>query len=54
MFMSRVGDQLRQTVVDDLKKFVPNAKMPENMFHFAWSSDPTKIAESALVNACGS
>ncbi|KAH7357518.1 hypothetical protein BKA66DRAFT_612630 [Pyrenochaeta sp. MPI-SDFR-AT-0127] len=49
LFMSRVGDQLREIVMDDLKKYVPEAELPENMWLFAWNSFPVKAAERALT-----
>jgi salicylate hydroxylase len=48
LFMSRVGDEHREKVMGDLKKFVPGAKMPENMFLHSWKSFPVKEAEHAL------
>jgi salicylate hydroxylase len=50
MFLSRVGDELQEAVMDDLRRFVPNAKMPEDMFRYAWASYPTKDAEGMLAS----
>ncbi|KAJ4351120.1 uncharacterized protein N0V89_006459 [Didymosphaeria variabile] len=48
LFMSRVGDEHREKVMGDLKRFVPDAKMPGNMWLHAWKSFPVKEAEYAL------
>ena len=48
MFMSRVMDTLRESVMDDLKQFVPKATFPENMFEYCWDSYPAKDAERTL------
>jgi salicylate hydroxylase len=50
MFLSRVGDELQEAVMGDLRRFVPNAKMPEDMFRYAWASYPTKDAEGMLAS----
>ncbi|KAL5371674.1 hypothetical protein DPSP01_014089 [Paraphaeosphaeria sporulosa] len=51
MFLSRVGDELQEVVMDDLRRFVPNAKMPEDMFRYAWASYPTQDAERILASS---
>ncbi|KAH7134865.1 hypothetical protein B0J11DRAFT_595681 [Dendryphion nanum] len=49
LFMSRVGDEHRETVMDDLKRYIPDAELPDNMWEFAWNSFPVKQAEHALA-----
>ena len=48
LFMSRVGDEQRERVMNELHRFIPEAEMPENMWLFAWDSYPAKAAEKAL------
>ncbi|KAF2647736.1 FAD/NAD(P)-binding domain-containing protein [Lophiostoma macrostomum CBS 122681] len=48
LFMSRVGDEYREKVMGDLKRFVPDAKLPENMWLHTWKSFPVKEVEYAL------
>lgn len=48
LFMSRVGSEIREAAMADLKAFVPDAKMPENMWLFTWNSFPAREAERAL------
>ncbi|KAF1936600.1 FAD/NAD(P)-binding domain-containing protein [Clathrospora elynae] len=50
LFMSRVGDQHREEVMSDLKKFIPGAELPDNMWLYAWNSFPVKEAERALAS----
>ncbi|KAJ4319010.1 hypothetical protein N0V94_004147 [Neodidymelliopsis sp. IMI 364377] len=48
LFMSRVGDEHRENVMEDLKRFVPDAELPDNMWQYAWDSFPVKEAQHAL------
>ncbi|KAH5319261.1 hypothetical protein HBI12_113530 [Parastagonospora nodorum] len=48
LFMSRVGYEHREATMEDLKRFVPDAEMPENMLYYAWASCPGRDAESKL------
>ncbi|KAF2993830.1 hypothetical protein E8E13_002324 [Curvularia kusanoi] len=48
MFMSRVADDKRQQVLEDLKRFVPNATCPTDMAQLTWRSDPIKTAKEEL------
>lgn len=48
LFMSRVGDEQREKVMGDLREYLPEADMPENMWLFAWDSYPVRDAEKAL------
>jgi salicylate hydroxylase len=50
LFMSRVGDEHREVVMGDLRKFIPDAELPENMWLYAWDSFPVKEAERALAS----
>ncbi|KAL5377865.1 hypothetical protein DPSP01_009479 [Paraphaeosphaeria sporulosa] len=51
MFLSRVGEQFQEVVMGDLRRFVPSARMPEDMFEYSWCSYPTRDAERALASA---
>jgi salicylate hydroxylase len=51
LFMSRVGNEDRAEVMEELKRYVPDATMPENMVMYAWDSYPVKAAEKALASA---
>ncbi|KAJ5246005.1 hypothetical protein N7468_000988 [Penicillium chermesinum] len=44
MIMSRINDERREEMLNELRRFVPNAELPKNMFAFAWASDPIKKA----------
>ncbi|KAH6618439.1 hypothetical protein C7974DRAFT_474297 [Boeremia exigua] len=48
LFMSRVGDEHREAVMKDLKQFIPDARMPDNMWLYAWDSFPVQLAQNAL------
>ncbi|KAF7679750.1 salicylate 1-monooxygenase [Alternaria burnsii] len=48
LFMSRVGDEHREVVMEDLRRFVPGAKMPTNMWLYAWNSFPVQAAQDFL------
>lgn len=47
--MSRVADHDRAKMIPELRKFVPDAEVPVNMFEYAWTSDPIAKAR-ALVS----
>ncbi|KAH7072043.1 hypothetical protein BKA63DRAFT_567972 [Paraphoma chrysanthemicola] len=49
LFMSRVGDEHREVVMEDLRKYIPDAELPQNMWLYAWDSFPVKEAERALA-----
>ncbi|KAL4807579.1 monooxygenase [Aspergillus unguis] len=42
MMMSRMSDDRRGEMMDGLKRFVPDAQLPRDMFAFTWLSDPVK------------
>lgn len=51
MILSRMDDGRRGEMADELRKYVPDAEVPENMFAFAWNSYPTREAERLLQAA---
>ncbi|QIW98252.1 hypothetical protein AMS68_003770 [Peltaster fructicola] len=48
LFMSRKRFDKREEMMPELRKYVPDAQFPEDMFRFAWSSCPDKLAMQAL------
>ncbi|KAF7552181.1 hypothetical protein G7Z17_g4502 [Cylindrodendrum hubeiense] len=44
MFMSRVNNERRAEMMDDLRKFAPDAQFPEDMFEYCWDSYPIRDA----------
>ncbi|KZM28342.1 salicylate 1-monooxygenase [Ascochyta rabiei] len=48
LFMSRVDGPYTDTVMGDLRRFVPDAEKPENIWLFAWNSFPVKDAQRRL------
>lgn len=44
MMMSRTSDERRGEMLDELRRYVPNAELPKDMFAFTWPSDPVKGA----------
>lgn len=51
MMMSRINDERRAEMLDELRRYVPDAKVPENMFSFAWGSYPGREAGCLLEAA---
>lgn len=51
MILSRMDDERRGEMADELRKYVPDAQVPENMFSFAWNSYPAKEAGVLLQAA---
>jgi len=51
MILSRMDDERRGEMADELRKYVPDAEVPENMFSFTWNSYPAKEAEVLLQAA---
>lgn len=51
LFTSRVGNEERAEVMEELRRYIPDAKMPENQVQYAWDSYPMKEAEKALAAA---
>ncbi|KAF4548398.1 FAD-binding domain-containing protein 35 [Elsinoe fawcettii] len=49
MYMSRVENERRHEMLDDLRQFVPEATVPENMFAYTWESFPVKQAKDLLA-----
>lgn len=48
MMMSRVNDERRGEMMDELRKYVPSAELPENMWLYAWNSFPAKEAQHLI------
>lgn len=51
MILSRMDDGRRGEMIDELRKYVPDAEVPENMFSFAWNSYPAREAKRLLQAA---
>ncbi|RAL03650.1 putative salicylate hydroxylase [Aspergillus ibericus CBS 121593] len=51
MMMSKVDDDRRAQMLDELRTYVPDAQFPKDMFSFTWSSFPGRDAERLLRNA---
>ncbi|CAG7921648.1 unnamed protein product [Penicillium olsonii] len=49
MMMSRTNDERRGEMMDELRRFVPDAELPKNMFAFTWPSDPVKEAAQLVA-----
>lgn len=50
MMMSRINDERRAEMLDELRRYVPNAELPKDMFAFAWPSDPVKDAAHLVAS----
>ncbi|KAL4980950.1 hypothetical protein BDW66DRAFT_156088 [Aspergillus desertorum] len=44
MMMSRTNDERRGEMLDELRRYVPHAELPHDMFAYTWPSDPIKEA----------
>ena len=51
MMMSRINDERRGEMLDELRRYVPNAELPHEMFEFTWPSDPIKEAAHLVASA---
>ncbi|KAJ4246084.1 hypothetical protein NW762_013829 [Fusarium torreyae] len=51
MFMSKVNDERRGEMMDDLRKFVPDAVLPPNIFPYLWNNHVLDDAQKALSAA---
>ncbi|KAF5671996.1 salicylate 1-monooxygenase [Fusarium heterosporum] len=51
MFMSKINDERRGEMMDDLRKFVPDAELPPNIFPYLWNNNVLDDAQKALVAA---
>ncbi|KAJ6142737.1 hypothetical protein N7471_002190 [Penicillium samsonianum] len=49
MMMSKAPDERRAEMVDELRKYVPNAELPKDMFSFTWPSNPAQDAQGLLA-----
>ncbi|KAJ5307276.1 FAD/NAD(P)-binding domain-containing protein [Penicillium atrosanguineum] len=50
MMMSKVPDNRRAEMLDELRLYVPAAEVPEDMFSFTWNSYPVQEAQRALTS----
>ena len=48
MLMSRINDERRGEMMDELRSYVPDAVLPNDMFEYTWSSHVVKDAQEAL------
>ncbi|KAI8649947.1 FAD-binding-3 domain-containing protein [Fusarium sp. Ph1] len=48
MLMSRINDERRGEMMDELRSYVPDAVLPTDMFEYTWSSHVVKDAQEAL------
>lgn len=48
MMMSRVPEEQRMEILDELRHYVPDAEYPSDMFSFTWGANPTRAAEKLL------
>ncbi|KAL4749498.1 hypothetical protein BDW72DRAFT_214015 [Aspergillus terricola var. indicus] len=51
MMMSRINDERREEMLDELRRYVPNAELPHEMFEYTWPSDPNKEAAQLVAAA---
>ncbi|KAI1022093.1 hypothetical protein LB504_007355 [Fusarium proliferatum] len=51
MFMSKINDERRGEMMDDLRKFVPDAELPPNIFPYLWNNFVLDDAQKALAAA---
>nr|RBR01147.1 hypothetical protein FVER53263_10647 [Fusarium verticillioides] len=51
MFMSKINDERRGEMMDDLRKFVPDAELPPNIFPYLWNNFVLDDANEALAAA---
>jgi hypothetical protein len=48
MMMSKLPDDRRAEMYDELRSYVPAAEFPKDMFSFTWTSYPAQEAQRAL------
>ncbi|KAF5607442.1 3-hydroxybenzoate 6-hydroxylase 1 [Fusarium pseudoanthophilum] len=51
MFMSKINDERRGEMMEDLRKFVPDAELPPNIFPYLWNNFVLEDAQKALAVA---
>lgn len=51
MIMSMTSDDRRGEMLEELRRYVPNAELPKDMVFFSWSSYPAEDARRVLQNA---
>ncbi|KAM0231395.1 hypothetical protein ACHAPO_008505 [Fusarium lateritium] len=49
MFMSKVNDERRGLMMEDLRKFVPGAELPPDMFPYLWNNFVIQDAQKTLA-----
>ena len=50
MMMSRTNDERRGEMLHELRRYVPDAELPKDMFAFTWPSDPVTGAAQAMAS----
>lgn len=50
MMMSRTNEERRAEMLDELRRYVPNAELPKDMFAFTWPSDPMQEAAQLVAS----
>lgn len=53
MMMSKTHDERRAEMLDELRKYVPSAELPKDMFSFTWPSNPAQDAQGLLAASQG-
>ncbi|KAF5675986.1 3-hydroxybenzoate 6-hydroxylase 1 [Fusarium circinatum] len=51
MFMSKINDERRGEMMENLRKFVPDAELPPNIFPYLWNNFVLDDAQKALATA---
>lgn len=50
MIMSRTNEERRAEMLDELRRFIPDAELPKDMFAFTWPSDPMTEAAQLVAS----
>ncbi|CAG8201422.1 unnamed protein product [Penicillium salamii] len=50
MMMSRTNEERRAEMMDELRRYVPDAELPKDMFAFTWPSDPMTEAAQLVAS----
>jgi salicylate hydroxylase len=51
MIMSKISDDRRGEMLEELRRYVPDAELPKDMVSFSWSSYPAEDARRLLQNS---
>lgn len=51
MIMSKTSDDRRGEMLEELRRYVPDAELPKDMVAFSWSSYPAEDARRVLRNS---